>query len=70
MMSASTDEAREEMRGRLSDVKRMAAGLAANPEWYREAAKGPGRPLVKLLASDALAAVIACEEVCGIGGDA
>ena len=66
-MSASDDEIREEMRGRLADVKRMAAGLAANPEWYREAAKGPGRPLVKLLASDALAAVIACEDVCGIG---
>ena len=69
-MSASDDEIREEMRGRLADVKRMAAGLAANPAWYREAAAavGPGRPLVKLLASDALAAVIACEDVCGIGG--
>ena len=66
-MSASDDERREELRGRLANVIRIAAGLAANPEWYREAAKGPGRPLVKLLASDALAAVIACERVCGIG---
>lgn len=66
-MSASDDERREELRGRLANVIRIAAGLAANPEWYREAAKGPGRPLVKLLASDALAAVIACEDVCGIG---
>lgn len=68
-MTASMDEAREELRNRLPDVLRMAAGLAANPEWFREARQGPVRPLVKLLASDALAAVIACEEACGFGGD-
>lgn len=66
-MSATEDAARERLRDLRPDVLRIAAGLAANPEWYREAAKGPGRPLVKLLASDALAAVIVCEDVCGIG---
>lgn len=61
-MSASEDEAREEMRGRLADVKRMAAGLAANPEWADVAPYD--------LAKAALARVIECERACGIGGDA
>ena len=68
-MTASTDEAREELRNRLPDVLRMAAGIAGNPEWFLNATMGPTRPLTKLLATDALAAVIACERVCGIGGD-
>lgn len=69
-MTASADEAREELRNRYSDVIRIAAGLAANPVWYEEAARRQVRPLAKLLASDALATVIECELVCGIGGDA
>jgi hypothetical protein len=67
-MGAIDQEAREELRALRPDVLRVAAGLAANPEWYREAAKGPGRPLVKLLASDALAIVRAVDTV--TGGDA
>ena len=68
-MTASTDEQREELARRLPNVIRVAAGIAANPEWYRDAFKSPTRPLLVLLASDALAAVLECERVCGIGAD-
>lgn len=60
-MTASTDEAREELRNRLPDVMRMAAGMAASEGW---AGATPDH-----LAKAALARVIACEQVCGIGGD-
>ena len=60
-MSASDDERREELRGRLPNVIRVAAGLVANPEFW---AADPGR-----LAEMALFRVLACEAVCGIGAD-
>ena len=60
-MSASDDERREELRGRLPNVIRVAAGLAANAELW---ASDPGQ-----LAEAALARVLACEAVCGIGVD-
>ena len=59
-MTASTDEAREELRNRLPDVLRMAVGLAANPNWSGD---------IDDLADDALALVIACERVCDYGED-
>lgn len=68
-MSASDDEQREELRGRLPNVIRVAAGLAANPEWYLSVMAGPSRPAVKLLATDALEVVLACERVCEIGAE-
>ena len=60
-MTAATEEAREELRNRLPDVMRMAAGLAANEGWVDATPND--------LAKAALARVIACEQVCGIGGD-
>lgn len=60
-MTASTDEAREELRNRLPDVMRMAAGLAGSELW--------ADVTPELLAVAALERVIACEQVCGIGGD-
>lgn len=65
---ASREEAREEARGRYPDVVRIAAGLAASAwqEWdSRETADAAAH-----MAGIALAIVIACEEACGIGGDA
>jgi len=60
-MTASTEEAREELRNRLPDVLRIAAGLVANPNlWMAEPDD---------LARGALARVIACERVCGYGED-
>lgn len=58
-MSASDDERREESRGRLANVIRIAAGMAANPEW----SPGDGDTLAEV----ALIYVLACERVCGIG---
>lgn len=60
-MSASDDEIREEMRGRLADVIRIAAGIVANPHEETIGLTEAG------IAELALAIVIACEEVCGIG---
>lgn len=58
-MSASDDERREELRGRLANVIRIAAGMAANPDWT--AAR------IDDIATVALGYVLACERVCGIG---
>ena len=52
-MSASDDERREELRGRLPNVIRVAAGLVANPDWT----------------TATLGYVLACERVCGIVAD-
>lgn len=60
-VTASTDEAREELRNRYPDVIRIAAGLAAADGAYST---------WRDMAMDALDIVIACEEACGIGGDA
>lgn len=60
-MTASTEEAREELRNRLPDVLRMAAGLAGNEGWADASPHD--------LAKAALNRVIACELICGIGGD-
>lgn len=60
-MSASDDERREELRGRLANVIRVAAGMVANPELWDD---DPGT-----IAQMALDQVLACEVVCGIGGD-
>lgn len=60
-MSASDDERREELRGRLPNVIRVAAGMVANPDWTT--AK------IDAVAAVALGYVLACEAVCGIGGD-
>ena len=60
-MSASDDERREELRGRLPNVIRMAAGISANPgAEYARLTKSE-------LAELALSMVLACERVCGIG---
>ena len=58
-MSASDDERREELRGRLANVIRIVAGMAANPEWSPVGGD--------TLAEVALGCVLACERVCGIG---
>lgn len=80
-MTASTDEAREELRNRLPDVLRMAAGIAGNATLMGNLATRlmddhpelpvaeQSRQLAGAVAHDALAFVIACEEACGIGGD-
>ena len=62
-MSASDDERREELRGRLPNVIRVAAGLAANAHDDMQ-----GWSDVQI-ADFALEIVIACEAVCGIGAD-
>lgn len=60
-MSASDDELREESRGRLPNVIRMAAGIAANPSTeYASLTESE-------VAALALSMVLACERVCGIG---
>ncbi len=66
---ASREEAHDEAVNRYPDVIRIAAGLAANSEWFRAVSIGQQRPISNVLASDALAIVIACERVCRIGGD-
>ena len=63
-MSASDDERREELRGRLPNVIRVAAGLAAGL-----AVTGGAYATWRDMAMDALDIVIACEAVCGIGAD-
>ena len=60
-MSASEDERREELRGRLPNVIRVAAGICANSGWQKSSNAVP--------AEVALAVVIECELVCGIGAD-
>lgn len=60
-MTASTDEAREELRNRLPDVLRIVAGMVGNHNW------SPGRP--DTVAEAAPGYVIACERVCGYGED-
>ena len=60
-MSASDDERREELRGRLPNVIRVAAGLVANPDWTTAT--------LDAVAKVALGYVLACERVCGIVAD-
>ena len=60
-MSASDDERREELRGRLPNVIRVAAGLVANPDWTTAT--------LDEVAKAAIEYVLACEAVCGIGAD-
>ncbi len=69
---ASREEAHEEAVNRYPDVIRIAAGLAANPSWMNLASSRilAGDDWAALLAADSLGVVIACEVVCGIGGDA
>lgn len=59
-MSASDDERREELRGRLANVIRIAAGLAAN-EYVVENWD------INQIAARALLLVRVCESTCGIG---
>lgn len=59
-MSASDDERREELRGRLANVIRIAAGLSANHE-------AATRFTINEIAEFSLYTVLACERVCGIG---
>jgi 2,4-dienoyl-CoA reductase-like NADH-dependent reductase (Old Yellow Enzyme family) len=68
---ASLEEARNEAGRRLADVIRIAAGLAANPDWARRAelnraGAGSQATLSMILADDALDIVVACENVCGV----
>ena len=62
-MTASADEAREELRNRYPDVIRVAAGLVAWQGWYTGDAKGDAEHVAEI----ALAIVTACERACGIG---
>ncbi len=59
---ASEVEQAEEQRNRYPDVIRVAAGLAAHPG---VALADPDEPA--FIAGVALAIVLACEAVCGIG---
>ena len=63
-MTASTDEAREELRNRYPDVIRVVVGLVANAHPQSVSAEADA------IASRALNIVIACDKACGIGGDA
>lgn len=60
-MSAADDEQRDELRARLPDVMRIAAGMVANPDWTTAT--------LDAVAKVALGYVLACERVCGIGAD-
>lgn len=62
-MSASDDERREELRARLPNVIRIAAGIVANSADVHVAQDADQ------VADAALNVVLACEAVCGIGGD-
>lgn len=57
---ASEVEQAEELRNRYPDVIRVAAGLAASKS-------APWDGFAEWCASGALAIVLACEAVCGIG---
>lgn len=67
-MSASEDETREEMRGRLADMLRMAGHIAGG-----KAGRGvdilSGGTIAEIV-EVSLRLVVACERACGIGGDA
>ena len=62
-MTASTDEQREELARRLPNVIRVVAGIcASSSEDYAALNEDE-------IAETALAVVLACEAVCGIGAD-
>lgn len=65
-MTASQDEAREELGRRYADVIRVAAGLAGDAwqGWYTEDTDKEAAHMAAI----ALAIVTACERACGIGG--
>lgn len=70
---ASEVERAEELRNRYPDVIRVAAGLAVRYVPGQDAADDPPPSwdgFADWCAEGALAIVIACERVCGIGGDA
>jgi len=64
-MTASADEAREELRNRYADVIRVASGLAGSAWQGWDTAQTDEE--AAHLAAVALAIVTACELVCGIG---
>lgn len=66
-MTASQDEAREELRNRYSDVIRVAAGLAGSAWQYWDTEDT--EDAAAHMAAIALAIVVACERACGIGGE-